>query len=78
LVNKSLTALVFHLGEAGETGCLHRPRKQTSPVIIIFRIEHKALAVDDVPILCDRHIDGGPALSVDQFDACGSAGRWCL
>jgi len=49
-------------------GCLYHPPKQTSPVIIILRIEHNALAVDDVPILCDRHIDGGPALGVDQVD----------
>ena len=44
------------------------PQKQTSPVIIV-RIEHKALAVDDLSVLRDRDVDAGAALSIDQFDS---------
>ena len=49
-------------------GCLYHGCKQTSLVIIILRIEHKALAVDDLAVLRDRNVNAGPALGVGQLD----------
>ena len=39
-------------------------------VIIIVRIEHKTLAVDDLAVLRDRNVNAGAALGVGQM-ACG-------
>ena len=35
----------------------------------IVWIEHKPLAVDHLAVLCDRDVDAGAALSIDQFDS---------
>jgi hypothetical protein len=33
-----------------------------------LRIEHEPLAVDHLAVLCDRHVDAGAALGMDQLD----------
>jgi len=48
-------------------GCLHHPRKQTSPVIVLW-IKHIPLAVDYLAVLRDRQVNAGSALSVDGLD----------
>ena len=42
--------------------------ESTSPVTFIFGIAHEPLAVDDLPILRDRHVNAGAALGVDELD----------
>ena len=34
----------------------------------ILRPEHKPLAVDHLSVLCDRQVDAGASLGIDQFD----------
>ena len=34
---------------------------------VVLRIERKSLAVDQPAVLCDRHVNAGAALGIDQW-----------
>jgi hypothetical protein len=64
MVNKSLTALAFHLGEAGDTDVYITAESRRHRSSFILRVEYIPQAIDHLAVLRNGHIDGGPSLSI--------------